>query len=902
MTPGAGSAAVDWRILRPEARRKARPSDAPPLAHSPCTPRPARVPSPHVRNPTRTERAVTPPPLRIPRRLPLPALLLVLLLAAVPGALAAQEARAAAGVVSGTIVDAGTALPLADAAVTLEPRESGALPETPRGGGVLRGAWTARTDSTGRYRFAGVAEGEYRLRVQRIGYRPSTVELSIRGPAESRVSLGLVVQPVALEPVTAEALPPEAAPNPFGTRAAEEDDGGAARLEAELLRQRTFLAPDVRVVTGADVQEGVTLAETDLFRALQRLPGVSARDDYSADLWTRGAPWDHTRVYFDGIPLYNPVHTQGLFSGVSPDAAGAVFFHPGVQPLSSPGGAAATLEVRSRRGGADRRLGGVAEASLASARLAMDGSSANGRHAWMVAGRSSYPGTFLERIERRTREQDVWATSSFADLAGRYDLRLGARGALEASALWQRDEVSDGPDVEWAGGDRPRWGNLAARATLLFPLGEALRARVTAGMSRFGARVDRREDEVSKETDLFAWPVLFAATSHVGYAVAEARVEPAAEGAAPPAWQAGAGVARHRTEYDGPPAYPVDERLPPLTVRRDGGLSYAFLWGEGRWRPARRVSVEGGMRLEAGGTVPSGGSLRWAPRAAVRWQAGPMVSLSAAAGRTWQYVQAGPELDEQAITQHLWLSAGGEVPALRSDVATVGAEGWLGGGWLGSLAAYERRSSGVAVLDPAPGPVIGREGMVVGSMRAEGVELSLRKLTGRWTASAAYSWGVSTTRAGGYRYASAADQQHTLDLSARTRLPWGLGAGAAFTAASGAAYNRFYGGIAICSRVAGTCRWEELPRADLPGTLRAPGYASLDLLLDWSRAFGRWRAGAYLQLHNALDRRNTARYNHSVLYPRCGFGKPVEGQPGCTEDLWSLGLPRMPMLGARVSF
>ncbi|HEV2736032.1 MAG TPA: carboxypeptidase regulatory-like domain-containing protein [Longimicrobiaceae bacterium] len=401
----------------------------------------------------------------------------VALLAAAP---AAAQHIPPGGVVAGTIVDARSALPLAEATVSLEPR-TGSTSAPAEAVGRVR---ATRTDAAGRYHFAGVAEGRYRLLVQRLGYGHAEVEVAMRGPAESRVSLG---------------------------------------LEVERIRQRDYLAPDVRVVTSADVEAGVTLAETDLFRAIQRLPGVAAQDEYSAELWTRGAPWDHTRVYFDGLPLFNPVHTLGTFSGVNADAVGAVVLHPGVQPVSPGGGAAAALEIRSRRGGERGALAGAAEASLASVRAALDGATGDGRHAWMAAMRSSYSGWLMRQIERRTRDQDFWATSHFADATGRYDLRLGEWSALETSGTWQRDVVYDGPDSDWLGGTRPRWGNLALRATIRAQLG-GLRTSLTAGASRFDAHVRELDDAPQRQGALFSWPTLFASASAVRHGVLEGSV------------------------------------------------------------------------------------------------------------------------------------------------------------------------------------------------------------------------------------------------------------------------------------------------------------------------------------------------------------------------------------------
>jgi hypothetical protein len=155
-------------------------------------------------------------------------------------------------------------------------------------------------------------------------------------------------------------------------------------------------------------------------------------------------------------------------------------------------------------------------------------------------------------------------------------------------------------------------------------------------------------------------------------------------------------------------------------------------------------------------------------------------------------------------------------------------------------------------------------------------------------------------RAEGLAYAAEADQRHTLDLAARVRAPGGVRLGAAFSAASGGAFTRFFGGIATCRPNQG-CEWTELPRAGEPGGLRAPAFASLDLSAEWSGKLWGVTAGAYAQLHNALNRGNPARYHGSVRYERCGYGEPDE-DGGCIQDVWGRGLPRLPLVGVRVSF
>ncbi len=107
-----------------------------------------------------------PPPRRAPRAAPSRVALAALGLAGPAALLAAAAARPAAaqqpalgqGVVTGTVVAEGTQRPVADAQVSVEGTALGAA-----------------TDAAGRFRVAGLPEGEVRLVVRRIGFQPRTV-------------------------------------------------------------------------------------------------------------------------------------------------------------------------------------------------------------------------------------------------------------------------------------------------------------------------------------------------------------------------------------------------------------------------------------------------------------------------------------------------------------------------------------------------------------------------------------------------------------------------------------------------------------------------------------------------------------------------------------------------------
>jgi hypothetical protein len=810
------------------------------------------------------------------------------------------------GTVVGTILDAGTGQALPGALVLLEPWPGGAVRPVGNAGFWTTGV-TQATDAAGGYRFTRLPPGDYRLVVRRLGYRPVALEVELRHPDPLRLSVGLTVQPIWLEPT--EVTAPRA---PYVRGASDVDRESLARLDVELFRQREHFESDTRALTAADVDEAVTLGETDLFRALHRLPGVTTRDDYTAELWTRGAPWSHTRVYFDGMPLFNPVHVAGVFSGINPDAVGAAFFHPGGRSAALGEGAAAVLDLSSRPARGDG-IGGAAELSMVSARGALEGPLGR-RGGWMVAGRRSYADLVNAYLDLLVDSIGRFTDSAgripyaFQDVAARVDVPLDGAATLELSGLWERDDLR-GTVGTLLRDSRGHWGNTVARASVSAPMG-ALATRHTLGVSRFGADVSRLV--------LTGESLAQAVPSHQPTAngITQVTLRGTAEGGGAARWAAGYELSALWHEYTGPPPRAYPEVVLPDTLVLSNRRSLTTVWGERRWERgpfAARV----GLRLELPGAVANAPVVAPAPRISARLATGPSFALSAAYARTYQYTQAiapaGPDVGPDLHVSDVWLMADDTVPALRGDIATLGAEFWVGERWLGTATLYGRYTTGFAVPDPTPGVLdLSRPIFVTATNRAGGLELSLRRLGGRVTGSASYSEGLSQVSAAGFSYPSSAERRRVLDATAMVRVSSALRAGAAFTAASGAPFTRFIlAQVSVDSLMVGDTLVSidtvfAAGRVEAPGAVRAPAFVTLDLFGEWRHAFRSWSVSVFVQLRNALNRRNAVTYvgsheNCTVDPRRAGDRDRRQVEPGLC-DVFDRGLPVLPLVGVSVTF
>ena len=828
-------------------------------------------------------------------------LLAVLLLAVVVRPVSGQEA--AIGSIIGSVVDAVSLRPLTGVDVSVERVVQDAAP-TSNG----RHLTDTRTNAGGAYVVDGLAMGTYLLRVRSPGYHPTTLVVRLTGAPETRVSVGMRVAPIALEPLWVRARPIDSY-----ARTVEADNKGIVRIAKERRRQREHLGSDVRSVSHAEVREAAPLGESDLLRSLQRLPGVSARDDYTAELWTRGGRADQTRIRFDGLPLWNPLHAAGAFSGVSADALGEAVFHPGVQPPEAEGGSAAVLDLRSRPGGG-QGFRALSELSVLSGRVALDGDLPADRGGWMIAARRTYWDLFSHGAPIFQMEPNRRMPYTFGDVSARADVRLAGERRLEASGIHLWDRL-DGDVPGLVEGSTGRWGSNAARLTLVAPFrgGEV---RHTAGWSAFAVRTQGREPCAAEAgipacgtaEAVFRPPLLDNAINHASLSgtwtapADSVGVRPLSIG-----YRLTSEEARFATTGEWP-----YRRDPSRGAERRGRLRYGSVWLDSRWSPAEHWAVDAGMRADVGTVVQGGGTVRLAPRLRSRVWLNPEFSVSAGAGRSWSYAQAlvptGPSLDGVALAGLFWQLADATTPAVRSDIITVGSEYWVAPAVLASATAYVRRGAGIAVPDPAPGRKLNREMAVPGSEYAQGIELSVRRLAGRLTGSASYTReSAAQTVVGWNEFAAPTARPQALDVTAQLTLPFGFSIGSAFTGTSGSAFTSYLR-PSSCAAAGNHPRCNDLagPFVGSPSAVRTGAYRRADLLLDWDSNWGRWNIGAFLHAFNVTGRNNPAAYRESTpASSGAGVtGNQVAGQPRTPDQQHVIlpGLPFVPVFGLRASF
>jgi hypothetical protein len=295
--------------------------------------------------------------------------LAALLWPAIPLSQASQTAT-----IHGTVVDAQTTKPIADAQVFL-----------------VEIAKSVITGADGRFEFPGVKPGTHTLTVSRIGY----IFVRRRVPVSAGVVLDINV-PLAegtgtyQETVTVAAAP--TAP-PVIPGLSSQFELGSAGLQ------------DLRGVVADDPM-----------RAVQALPGVATGDDFQASFSVRGSAYRHVGIVLDSTPTAALLHSvqgredTGSVAMINTDVLSRASLLAGPHPQLHGDWLGATLDFDVREGSRDR-VGFRAAVSGTSASAIVEGPIGTGkRGSWLVSTRKSYLDWLVRKIE-----PEVDSTIGFAD-------------------------------------------------------------------------------------------------------------------------------------------------------------------------------------------------------------------------------------------------------------------------------------------------------------------------------------------------------------------------------------------------------------------------------------------------------------------------------------------------------
>lgn len=697
---------------------------------------------------------------------------------------------------------------------------------------------TARTAADGRFEFRDVPPGSYTITVSTIGY------IFVRRQADATPGSTIdIALPLAegtgtyreTVNVSAEASTPPSL-------------GGATQIE----------------LGSAGLADLRGVAADDPMRAMQALPGVATGDDFQAEFSVRGSALRHVGVVIDGTATPMLLHAvrgaddSGSIAMINTDILSHGTLLSGAQPQRHGDWLGATLEFDVREGTRDR-LALRAAVSGTSASTVIEGPfGRNKRGSWLVSARKSYLDWLIRKVA-----PDIDSTLGFVDGTAKlvYDVTPQQQVqllVLGGNAVYKELEASSANGLLRATSRTGLMSAIWRQTGSRWVLSE----RVSFVGSDFRNRGLLGQELARGYNQALIARVDFTTSLGGGWSI-----------------EAGGRRERYRTNQilrdfasfaGGTQVRVRNEREVTAVTTLLGG------WAQVSRRTAR-AGFSAGLRVASRTLATGGGISPWllAERRVGR------VTFRASAGGSAQFfdpalVLAGDAIIRPERARSVDLGIAHQLsPSLQLQATAFGR-----------AESHVLRVVGEDRLDPVRGVRITEgvfptfSGSINGSSRGVDVVL-IRRATSGLTGWIGYTWAHTRHRdtATGEAFEADLDQRHTLNVFALQRLSYRMTIGAKLRVGSNFPLVGYFeerpGGLWLASE---------------RNRVRLPTYARLDLRANRTFTFARHRLTLFVELMNALGRRNVGQTDGAI--------RPTFEAIGFAERL----IPFVPSAGFLIEF
>jgi hypothetical protein len=201
------------------------------------------------------------------------------------------------------------------------------------------------------------------------------------------------------------------------------------------------------------------LGEVDVIRNIQLTSGVSTVGEGAAGFSVRGGNIDQNLILLDEAPVYNSSHLLGFFSIFNADAVKDVKLLKGGIPAQFGGRLSSVLDVRMKDGNAKhfQASGGI---GLISSRLTLEAPIVKDKISFIVAARRSYADLFLKASDdKQLSKNDLY----FYDLSAKINYRINSKNTVFLSGYLGQDVFNLGSTFTSAYGNGTatlRWNHI----------------------------------------------------------------------------------------------------------------------------------------------------------------------------------------------------------------------------------------------------------------------------------------------------------------------------------------------------------------------------------------------------------------------------------------------------------
>lgn len=225
------------------------------------------------------------------------------------------------------------------------------------------------TDKTGFYNLASVPAGDYVLCVSFIGFDTTKFKLSLRNGQILNKQFSLTPSSYSLEEIS---------------------------ITGKKEQARTEVRISSISITPKEIKSlPSTGGEADIAQYLQIIPGVISTGDQGGQIYIRGGSPVQNKILLDGMTVFNPFHSIGIFSVFETEIIRSVDVLTGGFGAEYGGRISAIVDMKTREGN-KTRFGGLASVSPFMSKILLEGPISKykenkfGSTSFLLTGKRSY--------------------------------------------------------------------------------------------------------------------------------------------------------------------------------------------------------------------------------------------------------------------------------------------------------------------------------------------------------------------------------------------------------------------------------------------------------------------------------------------------------------------------------
>lgn len=524
------------------------------------------------------------------------------------------------------------------------------------------------------------------------------------------------------------------------------------------------------------------MGEVDIIKSIQLLPGVSTVGEGASGFNVRGGSVGQNLVLLDDAPVYNSSHVMGFFSVFNPDAVKDVKLYKGGIPAPYGGRIASILDIKMKEGNA-KNLGVQGGIGTVFSRLTVEAPIVKDKGSFILAGRRSYADLLARTL---TNSLEPGQALNFWDLTLKANYTLGEKDRIYLSGYFGQDQFLFSENQGFSWGNRTstlRWNHLV-NSRLFFNL--------TSYFSDYQYQLLLGEED----TDRFEWDSRIRTTAvkpefsfsldannkiYFGGEILYYRFDPANANFSSAGQPANISIdPKHAFEAAG---YVSNKQTVSPKLSIEYGFRFSAFMFAGPGKVYAYEETEPGERKqlveisEVGRIEPIATHSTFEPRVSLRYQIDRSSSLKASYNRMAQYLHLISNTTA-SNPLNIWLPSTNNVDPETAHAFGLGYfKNFQDNRFETSLEFYYRATANqVEYIDGADlfiNEFIEAD-LLSGVGRAYGMELSLKKNTGRFTGWIGYTLGRTELKVDGINhgawYPTRFDQKHNLSVTGSYQL------------------------------------------------------------------------------------------------------------------------------------